>query len=95
MLCHHHTSPAAPYREPRPLPEWGEAILSPEACVCVGPPKEDGEKQEQAAAFCGYAAGCTLRTYASQRRRRPGRPGRRRGRRGGAAGGGRRVRGRG
>jgi len=21
---------------PRPLPEWGQAILSPQACVCVG-----------------------------------------------------------
>jgi hypothetical protein len=42
--------------EPRPLPEWGEAILSPAACVCVGPPKEDVDG-EQAAAFCEYARG--------------------------------------
>ena len=41
---------------PRPLPEWGQAILSPQACVCVGPPKEDAA-QEQAAAFVGYARG--------------------------------------
>lgn len=45
-----------PAMEPRPLPEWGRAILSPEVCVCVGPPKEDGE-QRQAEAFCGYARG--------------------------------------
>jgi len=43
--------------EPRPLPEWGLAILSPAACVCVGPPKEDAEYQHQAVAFSGYARG--------------------------------------
>ena len=47
---------ACPAIEPRPLPEWGEAILSPEACVCVGPPKEDYPEQSQAVAFAEYAA---------------------------------------
>ena len=47
---------ACPTIEPRPLPEWGEAILSPEACVCVGPPKEDYPEQSQAVAFAEYAA---------------------------------------
>jgi hypothetical protein len=44
-----------PEIEPRPLPEWGEKILSPDACVCVGPPKEDAETNAQATAFAGYA----------------------------------------
>ena len=43
-----------PAIEPRPLPDWGEAILSPEACVCVGPPKEDFPDQTQTTAFVGY-----------------------------------------
>ena len=47
---------ACPAIEPRPLPEWGEAILSPEACVCVGSPKEDYPEQSQAVAFAEYAA---------------------------------------
>jgi len=45
-----------PAIQPRSLPEWGEAILSPQVCVCVGPPRED-EAQEQAEAFCEYARG--------------------------------------
>lgn len=45
----------APSIEPRPVPEWGTAILSKENMVCVGPPKEDGAAQKQAAAFCEYA----------------------------------------
>ena len=32
-------------------------ILSQEACVCVGPPKDDFPEQEQAEAFAEYAFG--------------------------------------
>jgi len=41
--------------EPRPVPEWSDQILSKQNMVCIGPPKEDFEKQKQAAAFCEYA----------------------------------------
>ena len=47
----------APAIEPRGIPDWGVPILSQEACVCVGPPKEDFPKQEQAEAFAEYAYG--------------------------------------
>ena len=45
----------APAIEPRGVPDWGVPILSREACVCVGPPKEDFPEQEQAEAFAEYA----------------------------------------
>ena len=45
---------SCPAVEPRPLPDWGVAILSPEACVCVGPPKEDFPAQTQTRAFVKY-----------------------------------------
>ena len=45
----------APAIEPRGIPDWGVPILSREACVCVGPPKEDFPEQEQAEAFAEYA----------------------------------------
>ena len=46
-----------PALEPRPLPEWGETILSRDACVCAGPPVEDFPEQAQARAFARYAEG--------------------------------------
>ena len=45
---------SCPAIEPRPLPDWGVAILSPEACVCVGPSKEDFPAQTQTSAFVKY-----------------------------------------
>ena len=46
-----------PALEPRPLPEWGETILSRDACVCAGPPVDDFPEQAQARAFARYAEG--------------------------------------
>ena len=47
----------APSIEPRGIPDWGVPILSQEACVCVGPPKDDFPEQKQAEAFAEYAFG--------------------------------------
>jgi hypothetical protein len=44
-----------PSIQPRNIPDWGETILSREACVCIGPPKQDFPEQKQAEAFSEYA----------------------------------------
>lgn len=62
----------APSIEPRGIPDWGVPILSQEACVCVGPPKDDFPEQEQAEAFAEYAFGLfdAYAAYATEAARR-------------------------
>ena len=62
----------APSIEPRGIPDWGVPILSQEACVCVGPPKDDFPEQKQAEAFAEYAFGLfeAYAAYATETARR-------------------------
>jgi len=62
----------APSIEPRGIPDWGVPILSQEACVCVGPPKDDFPEQKQAEAFAEYAFGLfeAYAAYAAETARR-------------------------
>ena len=62
----------APSIEPRGIPDWGVPILSQEACVCVGPPKNDFPEQKQAEAFAEYAFGLfeAYAAYATETARR-------------------------